>query len=125
MRVTFSADALFDFDRATLKPAGKQALDKFVSDMRGADTGTITITGHTDRIGSVPYNQKLSMRRADAVRDYLASAGIPSSKMSTTGAGKSNPVTKPSDCRGDRTNPALVACLQPDRRVDVEVSGTK
>jgi len=125
VRVSFSADALFDFDKATLKPAGKQALDKFVSDMRSADTGTITITGHTDRIGSPPYNQKLSVRRAEAVRDYLASKGIPAGKMSAGGAGESNPVTKPGDCKGDRKNPSLVACLQPDRRVDVEVSGTK
>lgn len=125
VRVSFSADALFDFDKATLKPAGKQALDKFVSDMKSADTGTIAITGHTDRIGSVPYNQKLSARRAEAVRAYLVSSGIPAGKMSANGAGESNPVTKPGECKGDRTTRGLVACLQPDRRVDVEVSGTK
>ncbi|APV51987.1 flagellar motor protein MotB [Betaproteobacteria bacterium GR16-43] len=126
VRVTFAADALFDFDKAILKPAGKQALDKFASDLRSANTGTITITGHTDRIGSPAYNQKLSARRAEAVRAYLVqSAGIPAGKITSSGAGETNPVTKRGECRGETATKSLVACLQPDRRVDVEVSGTK
>ena len=123
-RVTFSADALFDFDKATIKPAGMQELDKFVADLRGTNFDVITVTGHTDRIGSDTYNMALSARRADTVKSYLVSpAGLPSGKIAARGAGETNPITKPSDCKGAR--PAQIVCLQPDRRVVVEVSGTK
>ena len=123
-RVTFSADALFDFDKATIKPAGMRELDKFVADLRGTNFDVITVTGHTDRIGSDAYNMALSARRADTVKSYLVSpAGLPSSKITARGAGETNPITKPSDCKGAR--PAQIVCLQPDRRVVVEVSGTK
>lgn len=125
-RVTFSADALFDFDKATVKPEGKQHLDKFAVDVRGTKFDVISVTGHTDRIGSDAYNIKLSTRRADAVKAYLVEpAGIPAAKITSTGAGEANPVTKPGECKGTKPTKALVACLQPDRRVDVEVSGTK
>ncbi len=125
-KVTFSADALFDFDKATLKPAGKQALDKFATDLRGTTFDVITVTGHTDRIGSREYNQKLSTRRADAVKNYLVDpSGIPVAKIVSRGADKSSPVTKPGDCKGGNATKALIACLQPDRRVEVEVTATK
>ena len=125
-RVTFSADALFDFDKATVKPEGKQHLDKFAADVRGTKFDVISVTGHTDRIGSDAYNMKLSTRRADAVKTYLVDpAGIPAAKITSTGAGEANPVTKPGECKGTKPTKALVTCLQPDRRVDVEVSGTK
>ena len=125
-KVTFSADALFDFDKATLKPDGRLALDKFSTDLRGTQFDVITVTGHTDRIGSKAYNLALSTRRADAVKDYLVSpAGIPAAKITTRGADESQPVTKPGECKGKSVSKALIACLQPDRRVEVEVSGTK
>lgn len=125
-RVTFSADALFDFDKSTLKPAGKQALDKFAVDLRGTKYDVITITGYTDRIGSDAYNAALSTRRAESVKTYLVDpAGIPAAKLAFKGAGESNPVTKPGECKGSNATKPLVACLQPDRRVEVEVSGTK
>ena len=126
MRVTFSADALFDFDKATVKPEGKQALNKFAADVRGTKFDVITVTGHTDRIGSDAYNMKLSTRRAEAVKSYLVDpAGLPAAKITARGAGESSPVTRPGDCKGTKTTKPLIACLQPDRRVDVEVSGTK
>jgi OOP family OmpA-OmpF porin len=129
-KVTFSADSsansLFDFDKAILKPAGKQALDKFAADLRGANVGVITVTGHTDRIGSHAYNMELSTRRAEAVKAYLVeSAGIPAGKISAKGTDGSDPVTKPGECKGKKATKALIACLQPDRRVEVEVSGTR
>jgi OOP family OmpA-OmpF porin len=125
-KVSFSADSLFDFDKAIVKPAGRQALDKFAADLKGAQYDVITVTGHTDRIGSPQYNLALSSRRAAAVRDYLVQPnGIPSGKIAATGTGESEPVTKPSDCKGEKATPQLVVCLQPDRRVDVEVTGTK
>ena len=126
MRVTFSADALFDFDKATIKPDGKQALNKFAADVRGTKFDVITVTGHTDRIGSDAYNMKLSTRRAEAVKTYLVDpAGLPAAKITARGAGESSPVTRPGDCKGTKTTKPLIACLQPDRRVDVEVSATK
>ena len=125
-KVTFSSDSLFDFDKATLKPAGKQALDKLAGDLRGVNFDVITVTGHTDRIGSHAYNMKLSTRRAEAVKAYLvASAGIPAGKIAARGTDGADPVTKPGECKGNKATKALIACLQPDRRVEVEVSGTK
>ena len=125
-RVTFLADSLFDFDKATVRPVGKQALDKFAADLRGTTFDVITVTGHTDRIGSSAYNMSLSTRRADAVKTYLVEpAGIPAAKIAARGAGEAEPVTKPGQCKGEKKTKALSACLQPDRRVEVEVSGTK
>lgn len=126
MRMTLSADTLFDFDKAGIKPAGKQALDKFAADLRGTSFDIITVTGHTDRLGSDLYNMNLSTRRAEAVKIYLVEpAGIPPNKITTRGAGESQPVTKPGECKGQTPGKALIACLQPDRRVEVEVSATK
>ena len=125
-KVTFSADSIFDFDKATVKPAGKAHLDTFAAELKGANYEVITVTGHTDRIGSQQYNLALSTRRAEAVKGYLAqSAGIPAAKMATKGADESDPVTKPGECKGTKATKALIACLQPDRRVEVEVAGTK
>ena len=125
-KMTFSADVLFDFDKATMKPAGKQALDKFSADLRGINFDLITVTGHTDRIGPYPYNLALSERRAEAVKTYLVdSAGIPAGKIATRGTDGSDPVTKPGECKGEKAMKKLIACLQPDRRVEVKVSGTK
>ena len=125
-RVTFSADSLFAFGKADVKPAGKRELDKLAADLRGVDFDVITVTGHTDRIGSHAYNMKLSTRRAEAVKNYLVeSAGIPAGKIAARGTDGSDPVTKPGDCKGKKVTKALIACLQPDRRVVVEVSGTK
>ncbi len=125
-KVTFSADALFDFDKSTLKPAGKQVLDKFAIDLRGTKYDVITVTGYTDRIGSDAYNRALSKRRAESVMTYLVDpAGIPAGKLAAKGEGESNPVTKPGECKGKNATKPLIACLQPDRRVEVEVSGTK
>jgi len=125
-KVTFSADSLFDFDKSIVKPVGKQHLDKFAADLRGTNFDVITVTGHTDRIGSHNYNMALSTRRAEAVKAYLAeSAAIPASKIATKGVDGAEPVTKPGDCVGRKATQKLIDCLQPDRRVEVEVVGTK
>jgi OOP family OmpA-OmpF porin len=125
MRTSLSADSLFDFDRSTLKPDGRTALDKLAADLRGLNYDAVSIIGHTDRIGAHAYNLKLSTRRAESVSAYLAQAGIPSAKLSATGVDGAKPVTQPGDCKGSRPTPALIACLQPDRRVEVEVTGTR
>ncbi|MBI2311227.1 MAG: OmpA family protein [Betaproteobacteria bacterium] len=124
-KVTFSADALFDFDKAVLKPAGKEALDKFADKLNGVKYEVIIAIGHADRIGSDAYNKKLSMRRAESVKTYLVKEkGIAANRVYTDGKGESDPVTKPKDCAGKKGK-ALISCLQPDRRVEVEVAGTR
>jgi len=126
VKTTFSADSLFDFDKFVVKPAGRVDLDKFAIDLKGLDYDVISVTGHTDRIGSHTYNQKLSERRADAVKSYLvASAGVPANKIRAQGLDGAEPVTKPGDCVGNKATKALIACLQPDRRVDIEVTGKR
>ena len=125
-RFTLSADALFDFDKTALKPEGIRKLDELADALRGKQHDTIVATGHTDRIGSVRYNQRLSERRAETVKKYLQSKGLDVGKITAIGKGKSEPVMKATDCRGPRmTRAAIRACLQPDRRVDIEVSGSK
>jgi OOP family OmpA-OmpF porin len=125
-QVSFSSDSLFDFDRSVVKPAGRQALDKFAADLRDLQYDTVKVTGHADRIGSHAYNQKLSTRRAEAVSAYLIdSGGVPASKVQAVGVDGAHPVTRPEDCKGNKATPQLIACLQPDRRVEVVVSGTR
>ncbi|MFA6971989.1 MAG: outer membrane beta-barrel protein [Gallionella sp.] len=121
-----SADSLFDFGKADVKPSGKEAIDKFTTDLKGADFAVITVVGHTDRIGPHAYNMKLSTNRAEAVKAYMVeSAGIPADKIEATGVDGSNPVTKPGECKGKKVTRALIACLAPDRRVEVEVVATR
>jgi len=128
-KVSFSADVLFDFDKAVLKPAGKDALGAFADKLKGVNFEVVTSVGHTDRIGSEQYNKKLSVRRAEAVKEYLVKEkGIPANKVYTDGKGEADPVTKPDQCKmkpESGKNKKLVDCLQPDRRVDVEVAGTR
>lgn len=123
-KVNLSADALFAFNKATLKPNGKTTLDDFVRDLGAANYDSIKVVGHADRIGNHSYNQKLSVKRADSVKDYLVSKGVPADKISASGVGETQPVTKPGECVG-RKSPKLIACLQPDRRVEIEVTATK
>jgi OOP family OmpA-OmpF porin len=88
---------------------------------------TIIVTGHADRIGSSPYNQRLSARRAQSVKDYLVSKGFDASRIYAEGKGETQPVTG-DKCRNmgpeSRHNRKLIACLQPDRRVEIELIGT-
>lgn len=125
-RVTFSADSLFDFDSSTVKPAGRAELDKLAADLRGVDYDTIVVTGHTDRLGSQEYNLRLSERRAAAVKNYLVeSANIAAGDITTRGVNGSNPVTTMAQCGSGMARAALITCLAPDRRVEVEVTGNR
>ncbi|KFB75399.1 MAG: OmpA family protein [Candidatus Accumulibacter phosphatis] len=123
-KITVAADALFDFDKATLRPEGKAKLDEVVAKSKAINLELITATGHTDRFGSDAYNQKLSEKRAAAVKTYLVSKGIAANLVITAGKGKTQPVTKPDQCPGPKSK-KTIACLQPDRRVDIEVIGNK
>lgn len=124
--VRFSADSLFAFDRSEVGGDGKAALDKFARELQGTDFTQVSVLGHTDRLGSAAYNQNLSQQRADAVKSYLVSVGgVGAGKITASGRGESTPVTAAGDCVGNRPTPKLVSCLQPDRRVEVEVNGTR
>ncbi len=123
-KVTLDADALFDFDKAVLRPEGKSALDSFVSQLKDITPETIIAVGHTDRFGSNEYNQSLSERRVATVKAYLLDKGVANSRMHTEAKGETQPVTKAGDCTGAKSA-KVIACLQPDRRVEVEVIGTR
>ena len=124
-KISLSADQLFDFDKANLRPEGKQTLDDLVTKLGGVQYDTIVAIGYADRLGSDAYNKKLSMRRAESVKAYLVNEkGIPADRIFIDGKGEANPVTGDT-CKGNKRTKALIACLQPDRRVEVEVAGTK
>ncbi len=125
-RVTFSAESLFGFDKSAMRPEGTAALDTFIRDVQSSRYDVITVEGHTDRLGTTAYNQRLSAQRATAVKSYLVDTGrLDASKINVVGKGESVPVTKDGDCVGKTPTKKLIACLQPDRRVDVEVTGTR
>jgi OmpA-OmpF porin, OOP family len=123
-KVKLSADTLFDFDKAVLKPEGRTKLDELASQAKGIKLEVILAVGHTDRLGSDTYNQKLSERRAAAVKTYLVSKGVEANRIYTEGKGKKQPVTG-AQCNNVKNRKALIECLQPDRRVEVEVIGSK
>ena len=123
-KITVAADALFDFNKAVLRPEGKKKLDELVSKAQAIKLEVILAVGHTDRIGSDSYNQKLSEKRAAAVKEYLVAKGIEANRVYTEGKGEKQPVTG-DKCKGNAKTKALIDCLQPDRRVDIEVIGTK
>lgn len=123
MPFTLSLDTLFDFDSATLKADADAALDVLAQQIGQADYQKVDIVGHADRIGAPLYNQRLSERRAQAVRAYLAAHGVEESKISFSGVGSSDPATG-TQCNGLR-GARLIACLQPDRFAEVSVVGTQ
>jgi OOP family OmpA-OmpF porin len=127
-KLTLATDVLFEFGKAELRPAGQQKLDELASTAQGAEVDRVVIVGNADRIGSDKYNQDLSERRAQAVAAYIAQKGVAQERVVAEGRGESQPVTGDS-CKGlgpDRkSNAKLVSCLQPDRRVEIEVLGQR
>ena len=121
--INLSSTELFDFDKAVVKPEARAKLDSEVvgklRDLR--EIRYIIVNGHADRIGSPQYNQKLSERRAEAVRAYLVSKGVDASKVETLGFGKTLPVKS---CPDQKDRAKLIACLAENRRVVVEIQGT-
>lgn len=116
--ITVGAEELFGFDKAALKAQGKVALDAAAEEIKANPQITnVIVTGHTDRLGSFAYNQKLSEKRAKQVAAYLATKGVGSSVLTSTGRGESVPVVA---CKGIKNRKALISCLQPNRRVTIE-----
>ena len=103
-KVTFAADAFFDFDKYVLKPEGRAKLDDLVSKIKDVNLEVIIAVGHTDWIGTKEYNQKLSVRRAEAVKAYLVSKGIEKNRIYTEGKGKTQPVADNRTAEGRAKN---------------------
>ncbi len=120
--LVITSTELFDFNKSTLTPAAKALVDKEVVARlyEFATIQFINVNGHTDRLGSSQYNQKLSERRAETIKAYLVSKGTDASKIETYGFGKTMPVKS---CPDQKDRKALIACLQPNRRVEVEIKG--
>ncbi|MFZ3119672.1 MAG: OmpA family protein [Variovorax sp.] len=122
-KLSFAADGLFRFDGGQspdLLPEGKRRIQQLAAELRrgGAQHLSITIVGHTDRLGSAAYNDRLSLARANTVRDILVKEGIAPASIRASGAGELKPVVM---CSGNVATPELLRCLQPNRRVDIDV----
>ena len=114
-KVTYAADAFFDFDKSVIKPAGKEKLDDLIGKIKDINLEVIIAVGHTDAVGSDSYNQKLSVRRSEAVKAYLVSKGIEKNRVYTEGKGEKQPVADNKTAEGRAKN----------RRVEIEVVGTR
>ncbi len=122
---TFSSDVLFAFGKASLKGSAAQALDKATAEINGYGSVTgVQVNGYTDYIGTAKSNVRLSQRRAETVANYLLSKGIKRDVLSAAGYGETNPVTGDT-CKKVKGRKAKIACLAPDRRVEIQVQGTK
>jgi OOP family OmpA-OmpF porin len=114
-KITFAADVLFDFDKATIKPEGRSKLDDLANKVKSVNLEVVIAIGHTDSIGADAYNQKLSVRRAESVKAYLVSQGIEANRVYTEGKGEKQPVASNKSADGRQKN----------RRVEIEVIGTR
>ena len=114
-KVTYAADAFFDFNKSVIKPEGKAKLDDLIGKIKGINLEVIIAVGHTDSVGSDAYNQKLSVRRSEAVKAYLVSKGIEKNRVYTEGKGEKQPVADNKTAEGRAKN----------RRVEIEVVGTR
>lgn len=122
--VDLSADESFESGKAELSAGAKARLSELARQLNGLAYDRIVITGHADRTGPAAANQRLSERRANAAHNYLVSEGVPSTKLHSSGKSSSQPVTQPDACAKLKSK-KLSACLAPDRRVEIRVTGTR
>jgi OmpA-OmpF porin, OOP family len=125
-----SGEGTFVFDKATLTDMGRSRIDKVVQDLRsaGVTLTSMVITGYTDPLGKPDYNQRLSLARANAVRDHMVSQGVPAGVIRTDGRGEADLKVTQADCKGKgqaKSRKALIACLEPNRRVEIQAAGEK
>ena len=120
-KVTTASTVNFDFDRYVIRPDASRKLDELVGALRNVNLEVVIAVGHADRLGSDAYNMKLSVRRADSVKAYLVSKGIAASRIYTEGKGERQPIK---DCKGSGKTKELIACLEPNRRVETEAVGS-
>jgi len=122
-----AADGTFAFDKAVLTPTGRTRIDDALQQLKTGNfrLRSVQIVGYTDPLGSTEYNQRLSVARANAVRDHMVSVGVPAGVIQAEGRGETNLKVTEADCRaqGAKTRTALIACLQPDRRVEIRATG--
>ena len=123
-KIALDANILFDSNKSALRPAGRDTLDAFVSRMSGLESQSVTAVGYADRRGTDASNQILSEERVGAVKTYLVSKGVAADKIKTTAWGETRPSTAAAECK-DANNAKNVACMQPDRHVSIEISGTR
>src|SRR5689334_15161244 len=121
-KVTTASTVNFDFDRYVIRPDARTKLDDLVGKLRNVTLEVVIAVGHADRLGSDAYNMKLSVRRADSVKAYLVSKGIAASRVYTEGKGERQPIK---ECKGDAKTKALIACLELNRRVELEAVGSE
>lgn len=122
--MNLSVDVLFGFDQFDIHPRAFQVLDQLAEKLRNMQLDQVLVTGHADRFGSAQYNQKISEQRAQAVKDYLVKKYFPSEKVVAVGKGESEPVTASGQCPGVKSAKAI-ACLQADRRVQIDLVGAQ
>jgi OOP family OmpA-OmpF porin len=120
-KITTASTVNFDFDRYVIRPDARGKLDDLVGKLRSVNLEVIIAVGHADRLGGDAYNMKLSVRRADSVKAYLVSKGVATSRIYTEGKGERQPVR---DCKGSGKTKELIACLEPNRRVETEAVGS-
>lgn len=126
---SMQTEALFAYDKSELNEHGKQMLhDEIIGKMKEFPRDeVVVVTGYTDRIGSDKYNMELSQRRADAVKTYMVDQGIAGSRIETAAKGEADPIVSCDNIKGkaNHTNKALIACLQPNRRILIDLKGEK
>jgi len=120
-KVTTASTVNFDFDRYVIRPDARTKLDDMVGKLRNVTLEVVIAVGHADRLGGDAYNMKLSVRRADSVKAYLVSKGVAASRVYTEGKGERQPVK---ECKGEKKNKDLIACLEPNRRAEIEAVGS-
>lgn len=123
-KVAFDANVLFDSNKSELRPAGRATLDQFIEKISGLESQSVMAIGYADRMGTDASNQLLSEQRVNIVKSYLVSRGVAANRVQTSAWGETRPTTYAAECK-DANNARNVACMQPDRHVFIEISGSR